>query len=450
MKKRDLNDYSNCYDTVDLANKMNNLEMEFGVEDFEGDYKNLVNPSRSKNHPFYSWGRYREAYSGELVRKLILVSSLNPTQEIVVDPMCGSGSTLLASAELGFDAFGLDVMPYSVKLSQSKFIELNDAQIRLIEEILDQILDSEFQPSQISSGEESIRRYFNNENFLEVLAIKQVFSQINDKDVFTLCKIAWLSILEECSNKKKDGNGLATKETKITDCFQYFKNKLETMMTDIKNRNYELKNTDVFCESATSLAETVHKSLENKTVGLVIFSPPYANSFDYFESYKIELIMGGWYTLKTLPEGRKKAIRSYRKGYRNGLLSSEDDLINLLCDEIDQRRKNKEEMSQKKDNRNRLVPNLIVGYFSDMEAVLSNIFEILPSGKSCYIVVDQSSYLGAIIPTDLLLAYLGRRLGFVVEPIMYCRPSNTSPQQSKQFPYLKSMLRESIVHLKKS
>ena len=44
MKKRDLNDYSNCYDTVDLANKMNNLEMEFGVEDFEGDYKNLVNP----------------------------------------------------------------------------------------------------------------------------------------------------------------------------------------------------------------------------------------------------------------------------------------------------------------------------------------------------------------------------------------------------------------------
>ena len=67
----------------------------------------------------------------------------------------------------------------------------------------------------------------------------------------------------------------------------------------------------------------------------------------------------------------------------------------------------------------------------------------------CHIVIDQSSYLGKIVPSDLLFAYLAEEIGFKVKKIIECRNAKTSGQQVNQFPYLKNGLRESIVVLTK-
>ena len=84
-----------------------------------------------------------------------------------------------------------------------------------------------------------------------------------------------------------------------------------------------------------------------------------------------------------------------------------------------------------------------------MNSVLKEIYESLSVGGTCYIVVDQSAYVGVIIPTDTILALLAERKGFTVEKISICRKAATSGQQLKQYPYLKNTLRESIVCLKK-
>lgn len=59
---------------------------------------------------------------------------------------------------------------------------------------------------------------------------------------------------------------------------------------------------------------------------------------------------------------------------------------------------------------------MIRGYFSDMREVLRQCALCLNPGGKTYIVVDQSAYLGKIVPTDLLLAYLGEQEGFAVGP----------------------------------
>ena len=73
----------------------------------------------------------------------------------------------------------------------------------------------------------------------------------------------------------------------------------------------------------------------------------------------------------------------------------------------------------------------------------------LEKGKKTYIVVDQSAYVGVIVPTDLLLAYLAEKEGFRVANIIECRKCRTSAQQLQRFPYLKNAMRESIVELVK-
>lgn len=109
----------------------------------------------------------------------------------------------------------------------------------------------------------------------------------------------------------------------------------------------------------------------------------------------------------------------------------------------------KEAKTGKRDGRTRLMPNMIRGYFSDMDNVLKEIHEAISIGGTCYIAVDQSAYVGVIIPTDTILALLAERKGFSVEKISICRKAATSGQQLNQYPYLKNTLRESIICLRK-
>jgi len=182
-----------------------------------------------------------------------------------------------------------------------------------------------------------------------------------------------------------------------------------------------------------------------KKIGAIIFSPPYANSFDYFESYKLELLCG-YYDTSELIEARQQSIRNYRKGYGHDL-ETDDPVVGMLCQEIRNRIPQKEATSGTKDNRSRLVPNLLIGYFKDMEMAIHEFSNCMPSGSFCHIVVDQSSYLGVVIPTDLILANMSQRYGLRLQEIAFCRNAKTSGQQIRLHPYLRTTLRGSIVSL---
>ncbi|WP_263848912.1 site-specific DNA-methyltransferase [Lacticaseibacillus thailandensis] len=42
------------------------------------------------------------------------------TNQVVLDPFMGSGTSLVEAQRLGFDAIGIDINPYAVLLSQVK------------------------------------------------------------------------------------------------------------------------------------------------------------------------------------------------------------------------------------------------------------------------------------------------------------------------------------------
>jgi site-specific DNA-methyltransferase (adenine-specific) len=184
------------------------------------------------------------------------------------------------------------------------------------------------------------------------------------------------------------------------------------------------------------------------TLGAIVFSPPYANSFDYFESYKLELIAGDFIGDTTIKGGRSRMIRNYRIGYGREL-RSENLLVELLCQEIWASIPEKESETGVKDGRTRLIPNMLRAYFEDMQEVLKQGLYSLKSGGRMHIVIDQSAYVGVPIPTDLLFCDIAMQLGFKVESTIVCRRANTSGQQLKRHPILKSLLRESIVTVQK-
>jgi DNA modification methylase len=446
-------DYSPSYENSDLIKEINNLEGSFEIYDEEPIFENLVNMSLSGSEPYHRWARYREGYSGRLVKELIHRSGINQKSHFVFDPMCGSGSTLVAAAQLGFDCIGSDVNPYSIDLSSAKIRYYSPS---TLEKARAYISEPKVNLQQVSfetwKKVRTVEKYFWKPNLEQLLSILGNIDTLKDPIVSHLLKVAWLAILEDCSERKKDGNGLATRPTPISDVWTRFVNQLQMQLEDIEK--YPLPKevtTEAICETAFESSAIIQSFSERtrKELGCIIFSPPYANSFDYFESYKLELLFGGYFDEQTLVTGRERTIRNYRKGY-GYQLNTQNQFVSMLADEVRHRIPEKEKKTGRNDNRSRLVPNLLIGYFEDMEKVISSFYNSMPPDSTCHIVVDQSSYLGVVVPTDILLAEIAQGQGFIVDRLTRCRRANTSGQQLNEYPYLKSILRESIVSLVKT
>lgn len=433
-----------------LYRRLDRLQDRYSYADESSFFANLVNASAAHSQPLHRWARYREGFSPKLVHELIKRSNLDPSRHFVVDPMCGSGTTLVAANEEGFDALGCDVNPYAVDLTNAKTLKYSPTDIEELRKLL-LAVHSELERYPLQ-GEADLRRYFPPKNLDELLGIRQAIQRVSSPAAFSLARMAWLSIIEESSNRKKDGNGLATTICRVTDVRSLFVAKLQTFVADIQSAQTPNRGKGQALECSALSCDVAAKSFEletGKKAGTVIFSPPYANSFDYFESYKLELLLGEYCDSESLAAKRASAVRNYRICYGYELQSTYD-LVEMTCEEIMSAVPEKEQLTGKRDARTRIVPNLLRGYFEDMQKVLRSTYDSLETGGKCYVVVDQSAYVGIVVATDLLLADLGEQIGYDVQLISKCRRANTSGQQLKRFPYLRDYLRESIVTFSKA
>ena len=88
-------------------------------------------------------------------------------------------------------------------------------------------------------------------------------------------------------------------------------------------------------------------------------------------------------------------------------------------------------------------------YFNDMFNVLQKIYKNTKRNGYCVIVVGNSAYGNLPIPTDLILAQIGQKIGFDVCEIIVARKNETSSQQHLKLKEYTEYLRESIIILKK-
>lgn len=434
------------YGNKELQDFILHLETKYRITDLSGKYSNAVNFSENENVPFHKWFRYREGFSGNLVKELIKESSASKN-EVVVDPFSGSGTAPVVAALEGFNGLGVDVNPLSVYIANVKMQQYTQTDLTRCRKLLNNL--PILHPVD-NSKYSDIKKYFTISNFNALVALRECIDGIENDYVKQIMMVAFLCIIEPCSNRRREGNGLKTVMTQVTSVKEAFIGKATEIVDDLETTSYNLKGEGLcIVDTATNLHKIFkkHISSRNRKTGAIIFSPPYPNSFDYFESYKLELVFGGFVTnIRGINKYRRKAVRSFI-GVKQQ--HDTDKYISYIADEIDSAVPKKEAETGKKDLRTRKVPNMIKSYFCDMRKIIEQCGLCLEIGKKTYIVVDQSAYVGVIVPTDLLLAYLAEQVGFKVNSITECRKSRTSAQQLSRFPYLKNILRESIVEIEK-
>ena len=420
------------------------------------EFANLVNFSDYEEHPTHRWFKYREGYSTSLIKKLL---AHKKHQKRVLDPFCGSGTTLIASKELGIDSVGFDINPLVTFVSEIKTIAYTKADIEIIKKHVEDVLNISDVQSAPPPGLKILHKVFNEEILETLLKIKSNISTITNSKYRDFLKLGWLAILEQVSNTRKEGNGIKYKFTKRTKSgyvqipqkewedkafgknkssfvIKILKEKYTQMLSDIEKNPLKKTDTKIYNESALYLTDF----LKEDTISIAIFSPPYVNSFDYFEIFKVELWMGDF--IKSYKELRKLRLSALRSN-PNTLLGIEGREIPL--GELDQLLELMDEGALWDKN----LKKVIKGYFEDMHLVLKSIFELLESEGECIIVVGNSAYSGVIVPTDLLLSKIGRQIGYSDIEIFSTRHLTTSSQQRRELKPFLNYLRESIVVLKK-
>ena len=81
---RELLQNRQIYSNHELQDFILQLETRYNVTDLSGKYSNAVNFSENQNVPFHKWFRYREGFSGNLVKELIRESGALKDDVIVI------------------------------------------------------------------------------------------------------------------------------------------------------------------------------------------------------------------------------------------------------------------------------------------------------------------------------------------------------------------------------
>ena len=391
----------------------------------------LVSPQGDQTLPIHNWYSYKHGYSSALAKYLIEECELSKGQW-VLDPFCGGGTTILACKELGINAAGYDILPFSVFLSNVKLDEYDPEEIRFELESL-----KSANPKSASVNDlpdiPLVKKAFTPEVRANLLALKARIDGIGGLKARSLFTLAFLSIVESVSNTIKDGGFLRIVRRDIDpgSIEGLLIKKINLMLSDIVQAGSTRNDGKV---SAIANIGDARRLPTNRVFDAVITSPPYPNRHDYTRIYSLEMIFDFVANNDELKKVRYDTIRSHveaRKKYEAPGYERPRKVDELTKD-IDRNGTN-----------NPQVLEMLRGYFEDMYLVLSEISRCLKDKGKAALVVSNVRFAGVNVPVDEILAELGQQVGLKLESVVVLRYRGNSSQQVRE--YKRTPSRESII-----
>ena len=400
----------------------------------------LHSPTRNRiaaeDHAFHNWYRFVLSFPPHLVKHYLDVFD-PPAGTAVLDPFCGTGTTLVEGMKLGHDVCGIEANPMAHFASNVKTNWCVDSE-RLAEvskdmalKIKEQFRDEEL-PEPGGESEIRERNLFNLHGLRpeqESLLLKGSISPIPLHRV--------LSILELMKGGEDEFSGiqrlaiakalvgpvgnlhfgpevgvLRKKRLDMAVSTHWLDNVLQSARDLDSVAKSRLPRREVFlADSRNAISQ-----MRERSIGALFTSPPNPNEKDYTRTTRLESVLLGFINNRSELRGLKKGL--LRSNTRNIYVADTDHEIGLryprirrICDEIEERRKE----LNKTSGFERLYWKVTASYFGGMERHLESLKRVLaPGAKLGYVVGDQASYFRIPIKTGEILAEIAESVGYKV------------------------------------
>ncbi len=355
-----------------------------------------------------------------------LIERLSDPDDVVLDPMVGSGTTLVEAVRLGRRAVGCDIDPLARMIAAAKLSHIDpmatmDAGRSVLRSAkhdywedsrrLQQDLDLRFD----TKTREFVDYWFLSQHQLELLALLQHIESLSEGGIRDFLKVVFSATIIAKSGGVSLARDLAHtrphRDVKKTpnSAFVEFAKRLDRNMSTLGESglrsvggpsvgpNGPGRRAGNGAGSVATIHETsaADTGLPSDSVDLIVTSPPYANNaIDYMRAHKFSLVWFGW-KINDLT-----GIRRQYLGHDGAAGIGYYDLPNQCEGTL-------ESLAERDPKKARALRR----YFGEMSAVIAEMQRVLKRDRAAVIVVGTSNLRGIDVETHKGLAAIAESVG---------------------------------------
>lgn len=389
--------------------------MSYEIQKEEGKELNKIYESDLSVH---SWYRFVLSFPPHLVRNYI--NEFNLTKDsFILDPFCGTGTTLVEAKKLGIKSIGFEANPVvqlcaSVKTNWNVFSTKIMKEIAEISQIAREIIKNSENKLRLSEDKEKliIKNSISPIPLHKVLVLINVIENYNSK-YLDFYKTALAREIVYSYSNLKFGPEVGVKKKKIidVDVVSLWFNQVSIMINDI---DLHKANKNIYSKVILGDSRNDLRLIQDRSIDAVITSPPYPNEKDYSRTTRLESVLLGFINNKDdLRRIKKSLLRSNTRGIYKGDNDLEWIKDNITVNELSNRIEQKRIELGKTSGFEKLYYKVVSLYFGGMAKHLNDLKPKLKNGaKLAYVVGDQFSYFRIPIRTGAILAEIAENLGY--------------------------------------
>jgi SAM-dependent methyltransferase len=331
----------------------------------------------------------------------------------VLDPMAGSGTTLVVARTLGHVAIGFDTDPLAVLIASAWCADVSGERlVRLATRVQARAtleahrlpLRDAYPPGADEETRAFVRYWFDPTNRRQLLALARTISKVRERSTKLLlwCAFSRLIITKQASaSLALDlAHSRPHRPTDYKKPIRPLEHFLRAVRTIVDAAPFKTA-TERRPLASVRTADARRLPVDSSTIDIVITSPPYLNAIDYLRGHKFSLIWMG-HALLPLRQLRAQNIGtevSAKAGLQSPVIAEGLRRMGRLGSLRDRER------------------GMLARYVSDMDKALSEIARVLvPCGRAV-LVVGDCSMRGVFVRNSRALAFLCEQHGLTVATV---------------------------------
>lgn len=385
---------------------------------------------QSTRYSTHGMHEYKGKYNPQIVHALLNIFGVDNHQS-VLDPFCGSGTTMLECLHLGISSTGTDINPFAVFLSNAKLhsVQLDCEKVKADFALLkEKLLNTQAEDVVLKNDKRTdyLKKWLPIKE-LYLLETILIYTESLETSTAEFFRVTASDLIRDYSLQEPSDLRIRRRispypETPFIEAWEknvekYLKNILSIQRVCVSNNtvnraiNIDIKNV-----------------IPNKNLppfNIAITSPPYATALPYIDTQRISLVWLGLcppdeiMLLESNLIGSRELYKTQKKEFYDLMITNQAHLPEEIFDLIGQINNC---LSDKDGFRKQAVPTLLYRYFSDMKQMFIRVNSLIRSrGHYCLIVGHNKTTVGNTtfrLDTPKLLSILAENCGWVVNELL--------------------------------
>ncbi len=319
-----------------------------------------------------------------------------PANSVLLDPMAGSGTSMIAGRRRGVVSLGFDLDPLAVSISHVSCSNIDATRLlKAARGVLERASSVDHRTLKMypagcdDETKEFIRYWFDASNRKELTALSAAIGRVRDRDI----RMALFVALSRMIIVKERGVSLAmdvahSRPHRVYDLSPV--SAFEDFIPSVLRLTGRIESLRPFRNARWEIqwGDARRLPIAPRSVDAIITSPPYLNAIDYMRGHRLSLVWMG-YSLSQL-----RAMRGTQVGAERCASAGGGDL-QIIHEEMP-------DLSAREQG-------FIKNYIADMGRVVAQASRVLRPGGSALFVVADSSLRGELIRNSSIVTKLAER-----------------------------------------